>query len=123
MNSRSGPFPVKIHPKGTIVEIYSCPRFRRQRQKQREQTATRNDCCTTEVTTEDGNHEQRNKVFNRYCHMFSEGELHELTVNAARELRLEIGSDSEISANRAVEIVQSGWERSNNYIEVRQWRR
>ena len=79
-----------------------------QESKEREQTATRKDRGITEVTTEDGNHEQGNKVFNRYYRTFSEGELHELTVNAARELRLEIGSDSEVSANQAVEIVQSG---------------
>ena len=85
--------------------------------------ATRKDRSTTEVMTEDGNHEQANKVFNRYYHMFSEGELYELTVNAAREFRLEIGSDSEVSADQGIEIVQSGWERSNYYIEIRRWRR
>lgn len=74
-------------------------------------------------TTRDERIQEPNKVFNRYYHMFSRNELHELTVAAAQELGLGIGKESESSADRGVDIVQYGWERSNYYIEIRRWRR
>ncbi|KAI0310894.1 S-adenosyl-L-methionine-dependent methyltransferase [Amylostereum chailletii] len=63
------------------------------------------------------------KTFNRYYHMFAKGELRELVESAARTMDLRVGAmpngGHEISG---VEIVQSGWERSNYYVEVRRWR-
>jgi len=53
--------------------------------------------------------------------MFSEGELLALTVDAAKEVGLEVGNSSSRRSRRGVEIIQSGWERSNYYIEVRCW--
>jgi len=67
--------------------------------------------------------EEPSKVFNRYYHMFSKGELYELTTTAAQELGLAIGSESVAPVDQGVEIVQYGWERSNYYIEIRRWRR
>ena len=67
--------------------------------------------------------EEHNKVFNRYYHMFSKGELYELMMTAAQELGLAVGSKSDLSVEQGLEIVQCGWERSNYYIEIRRWRR
>ena len=86
------------------------------------QTAAPNDKSVFE-TKEDGSAEEPQKVFNRYYHMFSKGELRELTITATEELGLEIGNESDVSADQGVEIVQCGWERSNYYIEIRRWRR
>jgi len=69
------------------------------------------------------NVEEPGKVFNRYYHMFSRGELYELTRSAAQRLDLAIGSESDVPADEGIEIVQCGWERSNYYIEIRRWRR
>lgn len=63
------------------------------------------------------------KVFNRYYHMFSEGELYDLTITAVQGLGLVIGNELGVSGDEGVEIVQCGWERSNYYIEIRRWRR
>lgn len=76
-----------------------------------------------EVTKEDGTAEKPNKVFNRYYHMFSKGELYELTTTAAQDLGLAVGNESDSASCQGVEIVQCGWERSNYYIEIRRWRR
>ncbi|KAI0046711.1 S-adenosyl-L-methionine-dependent methyltransferase [Auriscalpium vulgare] len=62
------------------------------------------------------------QTFHRYYHMFAEGELDGLVNEAAKQLRLVIGPHT--SAQRhtlGVEIVQSGWERSNHYVEVKRW--
>lgn len=67
--------------------------------------------------------EEPSKVFNRYYHMFSEGELYELTISAVQELGLGVGNESDVSVDQGIEIVQCGWERSNYYIEIRRWRR
>jgi len=67
--------------------------------------------------------EEPKKVFNRYYHMFSNGELRELTITAVEELGLDIGNESNVSIDQGVEIVQWGWERSNYYIEIRRWQR
>lgn len=85
--------------------------------------ATRADRGAVEVTEKDEISEEPNRVFNRYYHMFSKGELYELTVTAAKGLGLAIGDESEFSAGPGIEIVQSGWERSNYYIEIRRWKR
>ncbi|KAI0064646.1 S-adenosyl-L-methionine-dependent methyltransferase [Artomyces pyxidatus] len=62
------------------------------------------------------------QTFNRYYHMFAEGELDELVRCAAVNLGLAVGA-SETDADAGIEIVQRGWERSNHYVEVRRWRR
>ncbi|ESK96885.1 trna methyltransferase [Moniliophthora roreri MCA 2997] len=62
------------------------------------------------------------EVFNRYYHMFAEGELEELVKEAAHELGLSVSSQASTSvSSRGVEIVQSGWERSNHYVELKLW--
>lgn len=76
-----------------------------------------------ETIGEDESATEPNKVFNRYYHMFSKGELRELMITAAQELCLAIGNESDISADQGLEIVECGWERSNYYIEIRRWRR
>ena len=68
-------------------------------------------------------------VFDRYYHMFANGELAEIVRSAATDLGLHIGSfPDETAANRTrtgarkgLEIVQEGWERSNYYVELRCW--
>lgn len=52
-------------------------------------------------TTADG------KVYNRYYHMFAQGELSALVQQAADEV------------GERISVVQDGWERSNYYVEVR----
>ncbi|KZT09467.1 S-adenosyl-L-methionine-dependent methyltransferase [Laetiporus sulphureus 93-53] len=68
------------------------------------------------------------KIFNRYYHMFAQGELSELVREAAKDLGLVIGCPSDETdvcdgenVRRGVEIVQDGWERSNYYVELRCW--
>ncbi|KIM80711.1 hypothetical protein PILCRDRAFT_9162 [Piloderma croceum F 1598] len=70
------------------------------------------------------------QVFNRYYHMFAEGELVELVRSAAGDLGIHIGPipDQTLSSGpgmewkgRGLEIVQDGWERSNYYVELRCW--
>ena len=70
-----------------------------------------------------GGAEGTSKVLNRYYHMFTKGELCELTTSAAQELDLAIGNESDVTGDQGIEIVQCGWERSNYYIEIRRWRR
>jgi len=85
--------------------------------------ATRKDHDAVGMKKEDKSTGEPKQVFNRYYHMFSEGELHELVVTATEELGLEVGNELNVSADQGVEIVQCEWERSNYYIEIRRWRR
>jgi len=94
-----------------------------QKTKGQRHTTTKKDRGTTEMAMEVESIEEPGKAFNRYYHMFSEGELYELTRSAAQELGLGVGNESNVSADRGVEIVQCGWERSNYYIEIRRWQR
>ena len=91
--------------------------------KRQKHATTKKDQSAVGTTAEVEGTEEHSKVFNRYYHMFSKGELYELTRSAAQELCLEIGNESDVSAGEGVEIVQCGWERSNYYIEIRRWRR
>lgn len=63
----------------------------------------------------------------RYYHMFSKDELRGLVQSAAQELGLKVGppssNEAEVKGTEGVEIVASGWERSNYYIELRRWQR
>jgi len=68
------------------------------------------------------------QVFNRYYHMFAEGELSELVRSAASDLGIHIGPfpDQTVGSGsgrggRGLHIVQNGWERSNYYVELRCW--
>lgn len=78
------------------------------------------------------NHSQNNErkslddgplVFNRYYHMFVEGELENLVRDATLNLGMVVGSTDSSVERRGVEIVQKGWERSNWYIELKCWRK
>jgi len=60
-------------------------------------------------------------VFNRYYHMFDDGELAALVSLAAEELSLVVGPPGGAGSLKGVEIVQDGWERSNHYVELRRW--
>ncbi|OAX43522.1 hypothetical protein K503DRAFT_680860 [Rhizopogon vinicolor AM-OR11-026] len=62
-------------------------------------------------------------VYNRYYHMFANGELKQLAVQAAEEFGLVIGPRGSVydEGCRGIEIVQEGWERSNYYVELRRW--
>ncbi|KAF8310557.1 S-adenosyl-L-methionine-dependent methyltransferase [Clavulina sp. PMI_390] len=77
------------------------------------------------------------KVFQRYYHLFAASELPELFCKAAEELGIPVGpppssssepststsaSSSQPDSTRGVEIVNTGWERSNYYLEARMWR-
>lgn len=63
-------------------------------------------------------------VFNRYYHMFAQGELRALVCEAAEEMDIQIGSQvDQLEHQRGMEIIQDGWERSNYYIELRFWER
>ena len=61
----------------------------------------------------------------RYYHMFSKDELRGLVQSAAQELGLKVGppssNEAEVKGTEGVEIIVSGWERSNYYIELRRW--
>jgi len=94
-----------------------------QKTKRQRHATTEKDRSTTEKAAEVESIEEPGKAFNRYYHMFSKGELYELTRNAAQELGLGVGNQSDVSADWGVEIVQCGWERSNYYIEIRRWQR
>ena len=67
----------------------------------------------------------KSQVFNRYYHMFAEGELTELVRSAASDLGLHIGPVSDDwplgTVRRGLTIVQDGWERSNYYVELQCW--
>lgn len=60
------------------------------------------------------------QIFNRYYHMFARGELIELVTAAASSMGLQVGPLG-ASAALGIEVVQSGWERSNYYVELRRW--
>jgi tRNA (uracil-5-)-methyltransferase TRM9 len=65
------------------------------------------------------------QVFNRYYHMFADGELPGLVHEAAGLLGLNVGepqSDGD-PGDCGVQIVQNGWERSNYYMELVRWSR
>ncbi|KAK7054981.1 tRNA methyltransferase, has a role in tRNA modification [Paramarasmius palmivorus] len=66
------------------------------------------------------NQSKNGEVFNRYYHMFAEGELEGLIEDATRELGLSMGSPDGRGA-KGVEMVQKGWERSNHYVELKRW--
>jgi tRNA (uracil-5-)-methyltransferase TRM9 len=63
----------------------------------------------------------------RYYHMFSKDELRGLVQSAAQELGLKVSSppsnEAKVKGTEGVWIVESGWERSNYYIELRRWQR
>lgn len=65
------------------------------------------------------------QVFNRYYHLFSQGELTELVMEAALDMGLVIGQPPEAQTQgpkiRGLQIVQDDWERSNYYVELRRW--
>ncbi|KAH8117374.1 S-adenosyl-L-methionine-dependent methyltransferase [Phellopilus nigrolimitatus] len=69
-------------------------------------------------------------VYNRYYHMFDEGELRALVLSAAEEIgicfgppdneRLQNGLCSRnLARRRYIDIVKDDWERSNFYVELR----
>ncbi|KAL0580271.1 tRNA methyltransferase, has a role in tRNA modification [Marasmius crinis-equi] len=69
-----------------------------------------------------GKPEAEQHVLNRYYHMFAEGELIALVTEAAQQMGLHVGPRKEGNPEtRGVEVVQSGWERSNHYVELRLW--
>lgn len=65
------------------------------------------------------------QVFNRYYHMFSQGELTELVMEAALDMGLVVGQPPEVVTTETkicgLEIIQDGWERSNYFVELRRW--
>lgn len=73
------------------------------------------------------------QVFQRYYHLFAESELSKLTVRAALELGIIVGNESELGDEETemngkdfvhgIEILKTGWERSNYYLEARTWAR
>ncbi|KAJ7632493.1 S-adenosyl-L-methionine-dependent methyltransferase [Roridomyces roridus] len=65
--------------------------------------------------------DDKTKVFQRYYHMFADGELAALVTLAAEELGLTVGPPHAALNTRGMEIVQDGWERSNHYVELRLW--
>lgn len=94
-----------------------------QKTKQQRDATAKKGQSAVEAVVGAGGAEGARKVFNRYYHMFSKGELCELTTSAAKELGFAIGNELDVTADRGIEIVQCGWERSNYYIEIRRWRR
>ena len=98
----------------------------------RSDVANSSQSCTNEasieVTLMSGPDEPQ--VFNRYYHMFAEGELAELVRSAAGDLGIYIGPipDQTLSSGsgmewkgRGLDIVQDGWERSNYFVELQCW--
>ncbi|PIL24056.1 hypothetical protein GSI_13807 [Ganoderma sinense ZZ0214-1] len=65
------------------------------------------------------------QIFNRYYHLFSQGELTELVMEAALDVGLVVGQPPEVDTSgkriRGLQIVQDGWEMSNYYVELRRW--
>lgn len=54
--------------------------------------------------------------------MFASGELEALAREAAAALGLEVAPrPSSGNTRKGMEIVRSGWERSNWYIEIKRW--
>lgn len=58
-------------------------------------------------------------IYKRYYHMFAQGELREIVMEAATNLGLIVGPSRANGAG--VEITQEGWERSNYYVELLLW--
>lgn len=75
------------------------------------------------------------QIFQRYYHLFADSELLDLTTRAASELGIVVGDISTPNEEGKVgdggdddivcgmEIVKTGWERSNYYLEARMWSR
>jgi tRNA (uracil-5-)-methyltransferase TRM9 len=61
------------------------------------------------------------RIFNRYYHMFAKDELSQLVYETASELGMMIGARKTGKDLKGVEIVQSGWERSNYFVELKCW--
>jgi tRNA (uracil-5-)-methyltransferase TRM9 len=60
--------------------------------------------------------------------MFDKGELGQLVQTAAQEMGLRVGfllmNEADVcEGTEGIEIITSGWERSNYYIELRRWRK
>ena len=64
------------------------------------------------------------QVFHRYYHLFAEGELIHLARSAAEDMGLELVHPS-ISGHgrKGIVVAQTGWERSNYYVELERWER
>ncbi|KAF8275098.1 hypothetical protein EI94DRAFT_1768400 [Lactarius quietus] len=68
------------------------------------------------------------EVVQRYYHMFAKGELGKLVQAATQEMGLNVGPPhmSQVEGfenTEGIEVVASGWERSNYYIELWRWQR
>ena len=69
------------------------------------------------------------EVIQRYYHMFAKGELGQLVQVAAQEMGLKVvppppmNQVEGVGYAEGIEVVASGWERSNYYVELRRWRR
>ena len=64
------------------------------------------------------------QVFKRYYHMFAQGELLQLVMEAAERMSLAVGEptkDGESERRMGIQIMQDGWERSNYYVEFQRW--
>lgn len=73
-----------------------------------------------------GDGAQTSKTFQRYYHLFTASELPELFRRALAELGLVVGlpdSAGDHNSSHGAEIIQTGWERSNYYLEARMWQR
>jgi tRNA (uracil-5-)-methyltransferase TRM9 len=81
-------------------------------------------------TAQTQNLPDRSDAIRRYYHMFAKDELRGLTQLAAQEIGLLVDSPpspvngaKKARVGDGVEIVATGWERSNYYIELRRWKR
>ena len=64
------------------------------------------------------------QTFHRYYHMFAQGELDDLLRDAAQSSGIALGNPDDFAeGTTGVQIVQSGWERSNYYLEFRLYQR
>ncbi|KAH9063506.1 hypothetical protein EDB87DRAFT_1558181 [Lactarius vividus] len=65
------------------------------------------------------------EVIQRYYHMFAKDELGQLVRVAAQEMGLMVGPPpmNQVEGAEGIEVVASGWERSNYYVELQRWRR
>ena len=70
------------------------------------------------------------EVVQRYYHMFAKDELSQLVQVATQEIGLRVGPPPPhrnqvegVDHTEGIEVVASGWERSNYYVELRRWRR
>lgn len=63
------------------------------------------------------------QTFQRYYHMFAQGELSRIACEAAQGIGLHVGSraDNVQARRKGVQIVQDGWERSNYFVELQRW--